>query len=190
MSDRIENDAYYTPPELTRAFLARMPWGRTDVSTVAEPCAGDGWITRELKRYGYDTITGDIDDTRNVDFPGFSLLHPEARSVYEGADAVISNPPFTGASDIIRQAMAITPRVSMLLRLTFLEPCGDRVDLLQDLARVIVVPRVSFETPGRNDKRGTDSVTCAWFLWGCDPAPVEVVTREELEFHLGQLSLF
>ena len=186
MSDRIPLDAYYTPPELTRALLSRL--GAIYPMTVAEPCAGQGWIARELLREGHDVITGDVADHPKLDHPGLDFLHPRAVRAYQEADAVITNPPFSAASEITRQALTITPRVAMLLRLTFLEPCLDRVDLLQSLARVIVLPRVSFITPGYPGKAGTDSTTCAWFLWGCERAPVEVVTKAELERLRGQMS--
>lgn len=210
MSERNENDAYYTPPSLTRALLDRMehdwpPWSRhletlegehIRKRLIAEPCAGDLWIDRELRGRGYRTVTGDIDDDCPVHYPGVDFFSKRA-DVYADADAIVTNPPFSVGPRFVRRALELTDQVACLLRLSFLEPCekrksSARADLLKQLDRVIVLPRVSFY----QGKRGTDSVTCGWFVWdsaeSCEgkTASLEIVTETELAEHAGQETLF
>ena len=209
MTQRNEHDAYYTPPALTRALLDRMEddwisWHR-NIETVegefirkrliAEPCAGDLWIDRELRRQSYLTVTGDIDDGCPVHYRGCDFFSQRA-DVYADADAIITNPPFSHGPRFVRRALELTGQVACLLRLSFLEPCESRessarADLLKKLDRVVVLPRVSFY---RGDV-GTDSVTCAWFVWDNDStrnrsADLEIVTEKELAEHAGQKTLF
>jgi hypothetical protein len=160
---------------------------------VAEPCAGDGWIERVLVEQGYSVVTGDVDESAPVDHAGLDILSTRASKIYGDADIIISNPPYSDAPRIVRRCLEITPRVAMLLRLTFLEPCegresSKRVDLLKKLDRVIVLPRVSFY----QGKGGTDSATCAWFIWETarNSTPrLEIATERDLAEAAGQLGL-
>jgi len=140
-------------------------------------------------------ITGDIDPDRPVHYPGVDIFNKRANKVYAGADAIITNPPFSGAPLYVRRSLELAGRVAMLLRVTFLEPCESqlksaRADLLKSLDRVIVLPRVSFY----QGKRGTDSATCAWFIWESrrvNPTTIlEVVSEAELAEAAGQQRLF
>jgi hypothetical protein len=114
-------------------------------------------------------------------------------------DWVITNPPYalsTGAkaSDFVRQAFAFAPCVAMLLRLSWLEPCPDRADILQRRPpqQIIILPRISFTGP--HGRRGTDSVTSAWFVW--DPFAAHsdtrlgVVSKSDVARLNGQQNLF
>lgn len=204
---RNKNDAYYTPPALTRVLLKRLHadyWRNTVVDDeeegtrrkrlIAEPCAGDNWIDRELRAKGYQTVTGDIDPSKPVHYAGIDFFSKKAGRIYKGVDGIITNPPFSAAPRFVRRALEITPNVAVLLRLTFLEPCESRpesarADLLRKLARVIVLPRVSFY----QGKSGTDSATCAWFIWRehrYGSTNLEIVTEAELAEAAGQQKLF
>ena len=200
-------DAYFTPPALTRVLIDRLEassdwWGPNAEEedgtpirkrVIAEPCAGDNWISSEFRGRGYQVVTGDVDPDRPVHYPGCDIFSERASKHYNGCDAIITNPPFSGAPLYVRRALEITDRVAMLLRINFLEPCegfewSSRVDLLKSLSRVIILPRVSFI----NGKRGTDSATCAWFIWdnGLGPTVLNVVSEAELAEAAGQQKLF
>lgn len=185
-------EQYYTPPPVTRALLGHLE-GMADLY-IAEPCAGDGWISRELARDGHQVITGDIDESLDVDNPGLSLFDDVASRIYRYVDAIITNPPWSDAALSVRRALEITPNVAMLLRLTFLEPCSKRqesarVDLLEQHRSHIVLPRISFYRGGD----GTDSAPPAWFIWGfedLDIPPWAIVSDRELLEYAGQQDLF
>jgi hypothetical protein len=187
-------DQYWTPPELTRAFLRKFPLRPR--MTIAEPFAGAGWISSELERRGHHVITGDIDPTRDVDHPGVDFLSRKADRVYDGVDAIVTNPPWSDAAACIRRALEFTPHVIALLRLSFLEPCvqgrARRADLVRRHSHHVVTPRVSFDqTKPTND---TDSVTSCWFVWGFrhdgrTQTTADVITESDLEAAKGQLRL-
>jgi hypothetical protein len=165
-SSRNKFDAYYTPPELTRALLAL--WMLPAGCQIGEPCAGDGWISRELEQTGHYVRSGDLNPDSEIgrEHTPLDFFSRTAGQYYDDVDAIITNPPYAGAPRFVRRALEFTDRVAMLLRLSFLEPCegnpdSARTDLLDKLSRVIVLPRVSFI----QGKSGTDSATCAWFIW-------------------------
>ena len=81
-------------------------------------------------------------------------------------DWIVTNPPYkTGshtATDFVRHALNLGLSVAMLLRLTWLEPCADRVDILTEdpPTDVLILPRVNFiGAPGSNP------CTSAWLVW-------------------------
>ena len=163
-------DRYYTPTAQRAAvdvLMRHLPLGPG--LELLEPCAGTGNIARELRRHGHRVTTADIDPEVSglVDIPECDALrHPWAPGSFDG---VITNPPYKGAPALVRRLLPVGRIFSAhLLRLSFLEPCADRLDLVgaaprvedAGLALVIVMTRMSFTNDGK-----TDSVTTAWFVW-------------------------
>jgi len=151
-------DFYPTPQWATEELLNRLPvQGR-----VLEPCCGDGAIASALQgRDGCELVTNDVDPRWPADW------HQDARD--EGfwqavgeCDWVVTNPPFSVASDILPLAYRHAKAVAMLLRLSYLEPCEGRAGWLaaHPPDQLLVLPRISFTGNGK-----TDSVTCAWMVW-------------------------
>jgi len=80
--ERREADFYPTPRS---AVLPLIPYLR-GVRTFAEPCAGDGALVRHLEAFGLRCIyAGDIRTGQDA----------MASDDYGGADAIITNPPYT-----------------------------------------------------------------------------------------------
>lgn len=166
--ERDELDRYYTPEDLVWSAMARLPcWRRStplthDPMRVLEPCAGRALsIARVLEQLGHEVTTGDVDPGANVDMHVDATSHP-----FGEFDVIMTNPPFGVASDVIRNALPRARWVVMLLRLTYLEPCRDRLDVLgRGPQYVLVMPRRSFR---RGKGSSTDSVTCAWMCWQGD----------------------
>ena len=156
---RIANDFYPTEARVTQALIARERIS----GLVLEPCAGQGHISKELKRLNYTVVENDItwpggwdaaswEDWRSWDYPMWT----------------ITNPPFNQATPILQNAYTHSIiGVAMLLRMTYLEPCKDRAEWLikHPPTRLIILnPRPRF----RADTKGQDSVTVAWFVWRKD----------------------
>lgn len=165
-------DAYFTPRAAVESLLSLV-----DISgRVMEPCAGEGAIAGPLAGYGCEVITNDL----NPSMP--TLMHHDATDAAwwtrgGGVPWVVSNPPFSLASTIVPLAVkSATVGVAMLLRLSWLEPCGDRVDFLitHPPTGLIVLPRISFTGDGK-----TDNVTCAWMVWSKirQPQRIEIVPK-------------
>lgn len=157
---RRKHDAYYSPASFARALFRAVPeMDLREGVRVVEPCAGGGALVDPLRRRGCEVITGDIDGRlkwdHQWDFANGAI------PILSRIGAVVTNPPYNVAEGVVRRALLIAPRVAMLLRLTWLEPCRSRRDLLERLTFVCPLhPRPSF-----TDDRRTDSATVAWFVW-------------------------
>jgi hypothetical protein len=151
MNPQNPREFYPTPAWATHALLDRF--GSTIPDPIIEPCCGQGHILNVLKKRGHTAAGFDITtghDARHV-------------HLYNDFDAVITNPPFSLAFEILQTIFKARRRfVALLLRLSFLEPTYQREDLLAERPpnHLIILPRISFTGDGK-----TDSVTCAWMVW-------------------------
>jgi len=140
-------------------------------STGLEPCSGDGAISA---RIGELLNQPDWMHTNDIDRSAPTRTHDDARNPMAPVwtlhsfkwGLIVSNPPYSSALPIVKNALESSSNVAMLLRLSFLEPTRDRAPFWEDygdrLSDIIVIgqPRPSFTEDGR-----TDSVTHAWFVW-------------------------
>lgn len=187
---RRDLDKYRTPSWMTEAFKESFPDASGDI--LIDPCAGDCRMAAALaSRFGY-AVTNDIDldEPTNEHFdatlPAFWDDPDCIRRMYELPNMwVVSNPPFRQALPIIQHALKFAPNVAMLLRATWLEPTKERAALLKERPpqRMLYLPRGSF-TGG-----GSDSVSCAWFVWGGEVGstlPIRVWTGAPGQLELKQ----
>jgi hypothetical protein len=95
---------------------------------------------------------------------------------------IVTNPPFNLALEIVQHALSLSPRVAILVRLSFLEPTRQRAPFLSRRPpdRVIITPRMRFPRGDELPQRGTDSVTTAWLVWGVAPGRVIISTKEDV----------
>lgn len=182
-------DYYPTPAWMTRALIKRVrPFD------VIEPCAGDGAIVRvlEAERCGpvltndLDTSRGTLwhlDATRRASWGQFMARKRPCRPVWG-----VTNVPFDVADTIVPLAVEHLPYFATILRLSWLEPTERRARFLREHppSNLIVLPRHDFKGRG-----STDSVTSAWFVWGCSSRGgrrIDVVTREERDELIAEAS--
>jgi hypothetical protein len=163
MQERLKNDFYPTPERLTKSLLTFFqPDG-----IVLEPCAGDGAIVNVLKNESMikNVITNDI-----VNGKAQHCFDATQRNLYDSigkVDYVVTNPPFSqpDCQQIIDRCWdKVECGMAFLLRLTYLEPCGNRASFLKNtnLSKLIIFnPRPRF----REDTKGSDNCTVAWFVW-------------------------
>jgi hypothetical protein len=152
-------DQYYTPSLAVNQFLDNLDFDLFGV--ILEPCNGEGAISKELVKRGYQVITNDLDSNNEAD-THLDLSVPLNWRLIEDVDFIVTNPPFNLAPEIISLAHLKAKRgVIALLRLSFIEPCLNRVNFLVDNppSQMIITPRISFTG------NGTDSITTAWFIW-------------------------
>lgn len=144
-------DFYETNEQAVRELTSRV-----NISgNVLEPCVGKGAIARWFP----GCRTNDIDPAMPAD------MHEDACTLRLGPDWVVTNPPFSSAFKILQNFYDQGSQCAFLLRLSFLEPTFERGPWLEGHPPdgLIVLPRYSFTGDGK-----TDSVTCAWMLWGLD----------------------
>jgi len=109
-------DAYWTPPQATRALMAieRLP------QSIADPCCGSGAILDVLRDEGDHIVFG-------ADVVNYGWLHCVVRDylaepVTMNETAIVTNPPYRLALEFIEKAHREGTQYSAwLLRLNFLE---------------------------------------------------------------------
>lgn len=162
------NDLYETPPEAVRALLSveSLP------HRIWEPACGPGSIVRVLRAAGHDVIATDLVDyaSPDQDESGYDFLMPFPVPVDVGA--IVTNPPFKNAEAFVEKALAVAPKVVMLLRLAFIESTK-RNAILDDapLARMYVFRNrlPMMHRAGRGireaERQSSSALAFAWFVW-------------------------
>lgn len=151
---RKELDKYYTPAWMVDGLKKHV---NLDLQIVFEPFCGDGAISSKFDK----SITNDIDENVKSDYSLNMRLYENFNYVFKRIphDWIITNPPYKNCAGIVTNALNMGIPIAMLLRLSFLEPCEDRIHVPSpDL--LIVTSRYSFTRDGKND-----SATTAWFVW-------------------------
>ena len=157
---KVELDFYQTPQKLTQVLLENQS---AIQGKILEPCCGSGAISSYLLEQGFGVQATDIKDGEKYDATTFNYWETIPQPVHW----IVTNPPFTDAPIILKYSLEHAKvGVAMLLRLSFLEPCKNRSELLQTYADNFIQiipfnPRVKFNP----DDKGTDNVTVAWFVW-------------------------
>jgi hypothetical protein len=159
-------DRYYTPSFCTEV-LKSIYGERLRHKVIGEPCAGEGHISDVLRKDN-GIIEGDIDPEtphRSVD----ATDEKAVKEFYKDCDIIVTNPPYSAetgtAAEVINTLLTLDIPVFALLRITFLEPCLDRDNLVKDLSSVITLPRVQFESPEWDDEPSSNPATSCWFVW-------------------------
>lgn len=171
-AERGPHESYPTPPEAVLALmgveaLPKHCW---------EPACGHGNIVNVLREHGRYVVTTDIVDrglpgTVTHDFLSQGLiLNP---LVWDKANCIITNPPFSLAAAFVDRALLYVPDVYMLLRLNFLEggqrdPVRDRIlnpggglrRVYPFRERLPMMHREGWDGPEASSK-----MTHAWFCW-------------------------
>lgn len=107
-------DRYPTPPDVTRALIRRYEQIR--IYRVWEPCAGDAAMLNVLEPASFGAFGSDIvSRAPNVTQADFLVDPPP-----EPFDAIITNPPFNKAPEMIERALDYRPLfVAFVLKSTF-----------------------------------------------------------------------
>lgn len=160
---RVALDAYFTPEELARKLVAVLPIGDRD--RILEPHAGAGAFVRSLATGRRHVFACDINpESRGLIEADFAVVQ-DFLALGEpgpGVTWIVGNPPYSGAEEHCRHAIAITGRhVAFLLRLAILESAKRIPFWKEHPPRKVwaISERPSF-TGG-----GTDSAAYGWFWW-------------------------
>ena len=105
---------------------------------IWEPAAGHGAIVNVLRAAGHEVLASDIADYNEpTHFAGRDFLAES--KLPDGAEAIVTNPPYQWVEQFVAHALDLCPIVIMLLRLAFMES-ERRCGILEDrgLARIHV----------------------------------------------------
>lgn len=181
-------DLYHTPPWATRELLNREDFD----GLVWEPCSGAGWMAKQIKAYGIETVASDIrvdDDVyghKGWDFISKAYDHIHG---FASFDHIITNPPYSLAPKMIEAALnnVGSGKVAMLLRTNFLES-QSRYKLFTEFPPNTVYVFSRRVQPRLDGYEGKDNGTIAfcWIVWDgkrCQPTQLQWI--EGAEFKRG-----
>lgn len=149
--ERVAFDQYETPEWVTRALIPHI----RQRLTIWEPACGSEKMARVLDAAHRSDIQ------RGQDFLAMQTL-PFC------ADAIITNPPYSHATEFISHALALTDNargvVAMLLRTDF-DHAKTRRHLFADHGafkkKLVLTKRIQWF----DDRRSSPSFNHAWFIW-------------------------
>ncbi len=166
---RISGDRYYTPIPIYEWLQSKLELSE---QRIFDPCCGQDHPTETVFGLNNEVWENDIDLGVWSEF-SFDATDINNWENMPDIDWTITNPPYTQPplDEIIRNSLEFSEvGVAMLLRLSYLEPCPNRRDILAGkvgqnkelLAVYPCNPRPKFDP----NKKGTDSSTVAWIIWG------------------------
>ena len=165
--NRQVNDAYFTPTDTVLDFL-HVQDVLTKSMSILEPCCGNGQISRNLIASGYKDVTSSdlIDYGYEPAKTGVDFL-----KIRKNYDAIITNPPYKHATDMVNHALTLSPVVVMLLRLSYLEGIERARTVWKNtpLHRVYICShRPSMYAVDHTGPRKGGFVAYAWYVWKQD----------------------
>lgn len=123
---RNENDFYPTPPFAVKALLdaedLNFWYGKRPV--IWEPACGKGYMVEEMRRLGYTVRASDLFYyDALVDYTACHDFLESTPEMFEGVDAVITNPPYgkNMAEKFARHSIEQHRYTAVLCRTMFLE---------------------------------------------------------------------
>lgn len=156
--ERRAMDAYDTPEA---GVLPLLPFIQ-DVRSYAEPCAGNGYLIRALKKHGLNCVwASDIRTDVKPPIKGGLDALSLTRPMIDRADAVISNPPWTRGimMPMIKHLMRLKP-TWMLFDSDFMHN--------QQAASLIIHCRAIISVGRLRWIEGTEHASldnCCWYLF-------------------------
>lgn len=158
--ERAQFDLYCTSPKAVEELLKLEQFS----PQIWEPCDGLGHISDTLAENGYDVHRSDI-ITRNRDIEQLDFL------AYNGAEwqgDIITNPPYSCATDMVRKALAVVAdghKVAMWLRILFLES-KHRQELFREFPpKRIWVSSARIPCSDREGNFRGSAQGYAWYIW-------------------------
>lgn len=149
---------------------------------IGEPCVGHGAIA-SLLRVWPDTKqmwTNDIDPHKAADYHLDATLS-ESWAKFPDCDWICTNPPYAEfAAPIIKNAyQKARVGVAAFLLTSFLEPCDDRADFLQQHppSLVLILPRFCFRKDKKGKRWATDNITISCFVWDKRSTEQRIIIR-------------
>jgi len=153
---RRSDDFYATPAWCTLALLPHLTR-----CSVLDPCAGDGAILDTVRQaWGCEAIGIEVDKDR-ADRSRSVWRNALTHEPWPYADQIITNPPYSLASEFVERAITTGRDCAFLLRLNYLGSKKRAKFHREHPCDVYVLPRRPSFTNG-----GTDATEYAWMVWG------------------------
>lgn len=160
--DREQYDYYATEPKAVRLLLEIEKFE----GKIWECACGEGSLSEEMKRLGYDVYSSDLIDRGYGEVKDF--LSIENCSVVD--TNIITNPPYRFANDFIVKAMSIMQqgkKLALFLPIRYLEGKARKKIFAAYPPKIIYVSssRLICAINGEFHKQKGSAVSYAWFVW-------------------------
>ena len=156
-NERPLGDFYATPKSLVWVAASDILSEFSTDDPILEPCSGDGAISEELKRLGFQVTENDLYRE------GKDYLQLSHNYRY-----IITNPPFSLWDHFVDKATKECDKVMLIGRLNYFGTASRlRAGMWKNMKYVYCFNRyVDYRTPPRNDgKFHVGAMATAWFLW-------------------------
>ena len=181
-SPRRQLDYWSTPAWATAALFNHCLGNKVKSKFVWEPAAGGGEMLNVLTRCFSRVVGSDIEPRMDgiVRYDFLSSLFEWDKESESGrlldrwhraerADRmIITNPPFNLAQEFVARALALTPNVAILARLSFLEGVKRFNTLFKDYPPETVhvfTERIAFRRSGLPRPNDSGMAANAWLVW-------------------------
>jgi hypothetical protein len=158
--DRNETDFYATPPEVTVALLDFLE-GKGLIEPgylIWEPACGKGDMCDVIFERGYEVLGSDL-------YPQFERLQPcDFLTTTLDCDWIITNPPFSKATEFITHALKLGKPCAFLLKSQFWH-ARSRLELFRENPPSYVLPLTWRPDFLHGAKSGSPTMECLWTVW-------------------------
>jgi len=158
-NNRSKGDFYPTPDFVLIPILEREIFE----GSILEPCCGEGHISKELIKKGFDVTSYDLYDRGYGKTGKDFLFMPEPNSF----DNIITNPPYNLAMEFAKTSLIVArKKVALMMKINFLEGVK-RKPFLENSPLKYVYVFSKRQTLTRPDWEGKNKgfITYAWYVW-------------------------
>jgi hypothetical protein len=158
--DREKNDYYATEPKAIRLLLELEDFNKN----IWEPACGEGHLSEEMIKKGYNVWSSDLIDRKYGDILDFL----EADTQWHGD--IITNPPYKYAQAFVEKSLSLLndgAKLALFLRIQFVEGKARRDFLLKHPIKTIYVSSSRLQCAKNGDfVKYNSSASCyAWYIW-------------------------
>lgn len=160
--EREPYDYYATEPKAVRLLLELEDFD----GKIWECACGEGHLSEEMKRLGYDVYSSDIIDRDYGEVIDFLNIENHEETEFN----IITNPPYRYADDFILKSLSIMKKgkkLALFLPIRYLEG-KKRKSIYQNFPpKVIYVSssRLKCAIGGKFEEMTGSAVSYAWFIW-------------------------
>jgi hypothetical protein len=162
-NERQKHDYYATEPKAVRLLLEMEKFS----GKIWECACGEGYLSEEMKRLGYEVYSTDLIDRgyqdKLLDFLGLDNQEPQTINI-------VTNPPYKYANEFIRKSLEIVTegcKVAFFLPIRYLEGKERKQLFRQYPPKVVYVSssRLACAMNGDFKNMKGSAVSYAWFVW-------------------------
>ena len=161
-TDRNKSDFYETPPECTVAlldFLERRGHLDPTKDVIWEPACGAGKMAEVMRRRGYGVVCTDLNGYGYGE-SGIDFLNESRHCQW-----IITNPPFSKATEFISHALELGKPCAFLLKSQFWH-ARSRLKFFRDNPPSYVLPLTWRPDFLNGAKSGSPTMEILWTVWG------------------------